>query len=165
MSKQPALPRVGEGKRGVDGHIGYLLRQAAAAQRLRMERALQDLAITPPQFTVLTMLHAYPALSNADLARLSQLTPPTVSVIVANLLKRDLLTRHAHAEHGRIQQLLLSESGQHVLQQCKIRVAALEASLLDGLGAEAETIIRRWLVQVAQPLNDEASALAGGGTA
>ncbi|MGL6602901.1 hypothetical protein ACSZN2_15115 [Aeromonas hydrophila] len=42
------LPAPGEGKRGEAGHLGYLLRQAAAAQRLRMERALADLPITAP---------------------------------------------------------------------------------------------------------------------
>lgn len=160
MPKRSTLPMVGEGKRGVDGHIGYLLRQAAAAQRLRMERALQDLAITPPQFTVLTLLQAYPALSNADLARLSQLSPPTVCVIVGNLLKRDLLIRQAHTQHGRILQLQLSESGQQVLQQCKIRVAHLEAALVQGLTENEDAAIRRWLVHVAQALDDGMSHLA-----
>ena len=68
------LPAPGEGKRGEAGHLGYLLRQAAA-QRLRMERALADLPITAPQFALLTMLDAYPGSSNAELARLTLLTP------------------------------------------------------------------------------------------
>lgn len=69
------LPAPGEGKRGEAGHLGYLLRQAAAAQRLRMEQALADLPITAPQFALLTMLDAYPGSSNAELARLTLLTP------------------------------------------------------------------------------------------
>ncbi|MGL6468642.1 hypothetical protein ACSZNP_15270 [Aeromonas hydrophila] len=69
----PCPPR--RGKRGEAGHLGYLLRQAAAAQRLRMERALADLPITAPQFALLTMLDAYPGSSNAELARLTLLTP------------------------------------------------------------------------------------------
>jgi hypothetical protein len=52
------VPAPGEGKRGVEGHLGYLLRQAAAAQRAKTERALADLGVTPPQFAVLTMLNA-----------------------------------------------------------------------------------------------------------
>ena len=38
-------------------------------------RALDDLGVTGPQFVVLTLVGAYPGLSNADLARLSHLTP------------------------------------------------------------------------------------------
>jgi hypothetical protein len=78
-------PPPGQGKRGEKGYLGYLLRQAQAAARLTLERALADLGITPPQFVVLTMLRAYPGLSGADLARLALLTPQTVGVIIRNL--------------------------------------------------------------------------------
>jgi hypothetical protein len=43
-------PPPGEGKRGEQGYLAYLLRQAQAAARLAMERALADLGVTPPQF-------------------------------------------------------------------------------------------------------------------
>ena len=71
-----------EGKRGETGYLGYLLRQAAGAYRLKMERALADLDVTPPQCAVLTMLAAYPGHSNADLARVAVLTPQTISLTV-----------------------------------------------------------------------------------
>ena len=59
--QNPALagvrpPPPGQGKRGEKGHLAYLLRQAQAATRLTLERALADLGVTPPQFAVLTML-------------------------------------------------------------------------------------------------------------
>ena len=82
-AESPALamtrpPPPGQGKRGEQGHLAYLLRQAQAATRLAMERALADLGVTPPQFVVLTMLRAYPGLSGADLARVAMLTPQTI---------------------------------------------------------------------------------------
>ena len=78
-------PPPGQGKRGEKGYLAYLLRQAQAATRLTLERALADLGVTPPQFAVLTMLKAYPGLSGADLARVALLTPQTVGVIIRNL--------------------------------------------------------------------------------
>lgn len=66
-----SIPQTGEGKRGENGRIGYLLRQAAGANRLRMDRALVDLQATSPQVSVLTMIAAHPGVSNADLARLT----------------------------------------------------------------------------------------------
>ena len=87
------LPQPGEGKRGEAGYLGYLLRQAAGAYRLRMERALADIGVTPPQFSVLTMLAAYPGHSNADLARIALLTPQTVSVIISNLERMGAVAR------------------------------------------------------------------------
>jgi DNA-binding MarR family transcriptional regulator len=146
---RPVVPAFGQGKRGEDGRVGYLLQQAAGAFRLRMARALADLDVTPPQFAVLTMLGAYPGLSNADLARLALLTPQTLSVIVANLLKTGAVERKAHAVHGRIQQIDLSETGRTLLAECRTRVHAVEAELETGLSPEDLRTVRRWLVNVA----------------
>ncbi len=144
-----SIPAPGEGKRGEDGYMGYLLRQAAGAHRLRLERALADLGVTQPQFAVLTMLAAYPGLSNADIARLALLTPQTVSVIVANLERAGSLVRKPHAVHGRIQHLDLSDSGTALLKTCRERVHALERELARDLSGEEERTVRRWLVAVA----------------
>lgn len=143
------IPEAGQGKRGEEGHLGYLLRQAGVAFRVRMDRALADLDVTPPQFAVLTMLAAYPGLSNADLARLSLLTPQTVSVIVNNLKRAGTVASHPHAVHGRIQQLDLTESGQNTLARCKQRVQAIETQMSADLSRDEAQIVRRWLVQVA----------------
>ncbi len=100
------IPAPGEGKRGASGHLAYLLRQANAAVRLKLERAFADTDITLPQFAVLTMMASYPPLSGADLARLTLLTPQTVNVIVRNLVqtRRDREARRrrswAHPQAG-----------------------------------------------------------------
>lgn len=146
---QAAVPVVGEGKRGEQGHIGYLLRQAGAAHRLRMERALADLAVTLPQFSVLTMLVAYPGASGADLARLSLLTPQTMSVIVSNLERNGAVSRRPHAVHGRIQHIEVTAAGRRLLAKCRARVKAVEENLLAGISRGDEQMIRRWLVKVA----------------
>jgi DNA-binding MarR family transcriptional regulator len=143
------LPAPGEGKRGEAGYLGYLLRQAAGAYRLRMERALADLEVTPPQFSVMTMLAAYPGHSNADLARLALLTPQTVSVIIANLERAGTVVRRAHEVHGRIQHIDLSPSGEALLAECRARAHAVEQELTGVLSAAQEQTIRRWLVRIA----------------
>lgn len=144
-----SVPAPGEGKRGEGGHLGYLLRQASVVFRARTERVLADLGVTHPQFSVLTMVAAYPGLSNADLARLSFLTPQTVSVIVANLKRAGALESQAHAIHGRIRHLRLTPAGAALLARCKARVSTLEDDLARGLSAAEETLIRRWLVGIA----------------
>src|SRR5216684_6689141 len=101
-------PPPGQGKRGEKGYLGYLLRQAQAATRLTLERALADLGVTPPQFAVLTMLKAYPGLSGADLARVALLTPQTVGVIIRNLERDGAIRKTPHPVHGRVQQWTLT---------------------------------------------------------
>ncbi len=152
----PVIPLPGQGKRGEEGYLGYLLRQASAAHRLRMERAMADVGVTLPQFLVLTMIRAYPGLSNADLARLTLLTPQTVSVIVANLERSGAITRRPHAVHGRIQHIDVTPEGSALLAACRKRSSGIERDLLEGFTADEEQVVRRWLVHVAL-LGDDTS--------
>jgi len=155
------LPAAGEGKRGEEGHLGYLLRQASGAYRLKLERAFADLGVTPPQFAVLTMIVAYPGISGAEIARLAVLTPQTVSVIVGNLLRAGWIERTAHEVHGRIQRLEATASGRKVLARCRARVVTIDRRLLEGIGAAEERTIRRWLVAVALAGEEPGSSRRG----
>ena len=142
-------PPPGFGKRGEKGHLGYLLRQAQAAARLTLERALADLRVTPPQFAVLTMLKAYPGLSGADVARVALLTPQTVGLIIRNLERGGAIRKIPHPVHGRVLQWTLTRRGETLLSKCRRRVDAVERRLTAGLGSKAEVTIRRWLAKIA----------------
>jgi DNA-binding MarR family transcriptional regulator len=159
-AQNPALagvrpPPPGRGKRGEQGHIAYLLRQAQAATRLTMERALADLGVTSPQFAVLTMLKAYPGLSGADLARVALLTPQTVGVIIRNLERDGAIRKTPHPVHGRLLQWTLTRRGGTLLDKCRRPVNALERRLLAGLGVKAQATVRRWLSSIAGDLQQE----------
>jgi DNA-binding MarR family transcriptional regulator len=148
-------PPPGRGKRGDKGYLGYLLRQAQAATRLTLERALADLGVTPPQFAVLTMLRAYPGLSGADLARVALLTPQTVGVIMRNLERSRALRKTPHPVHGRVLQWTLTRRGGTLLDKCGRHVQALERRLASGLSAKAQATVRRWLAKIAADLQHE----------
>jgi DNA-binding MarR family transcriptional regulator len=148
-------PPPGSGKRGEDGHIVYLLRQAQAATRLTMDRTLADLGVTPPQFAVLTMLNAYPGLSGADVARVALLTPQTVGVIIGNLERDGAIKKAPHPVHGRMLQWTPTRRGSDLLDKCRHRVTAVERRLVAGLSGKAEVTIRRWLSRIAQDLHQD----------
>ncbi|CAN7290858.1 MarR family transcriptional regulator [Bradyrhizobium sp. LjRoot220] len=142
-------PPPGEGKRGEFGHLAYLLRQAQAATRLTLERALAELGVTTPQFAVLTMLRAYPGLSGADLARVALLTPQTVGVIIRNLERDGAIRKTPHPIHGRVLQWTLTRRGKILLDKCRRHVQAVERRLAAGLSAAAQAAVRRWLARIA----------------
>jgi DNA-binding MarR family transcriptional regulator len=157
--ENPALagrrpPPPGQGKRGKDGYLGYLLRQAQAAARLTMERTLADLRVTPPQFVVLTMLKAYPGLSGADLARVSLLTPQTVGVIIRNLERAGSIKKQPHPVHGRVLMWTLTKSGLVLVGNCRRLVLALERRLAAGLTARTQLTVQRWLARIAADLSE-----------
>ncbi|WP_454628778.1 MarR family winged helix-turn-helix transcriptional regulator [Bradyrhizobium cenepequi] len=158
-AENPALatirpPPPGQGKRGEQGYLAYLLRQAQAATRLTMERALGTLGVTSPQFVVLTMLRAYPGLSGADLARVALLTPQTVGVIIRNLERDGAIRKTPHPVHGRILQWTLTRRGTTLLEECRRHAHAVDRRLAQGLDLKAELIVRRWLSKIATDLQD-----------
>ncbi len=150
--KPAAVPKAGEGKRGPEGHLGYLVRQASVAVRAAMEKALADIDITPPQFSVLTMIVSYPGVSGADLARLTFLTPQTINVIVRNLERMEAIKKAADADHGRILRLTATAKGQALLKQCRARVREVDDRLGALLGRDEEPVVRRWLSAVGEAL-------------
>jgi len=142
-------PPPGQGKRGEQGYLAYLLRQAQAATRLAMERALADLGVTSPQFVVLTMLKAYPGLSGADVARVAFLTPQTVGIIIRNLERDGAIRKTPHPVHGRVLQWTLTRRGATLLDKCRRHVNAVERRLVAGLSAKSQAMLRRWLARIA----------------
>lgn len=148
-------PPPGQGKRGEKGYLAYLLRQAHAATRLTMERALADIGVTPPQFVVLTMLRAYPGLSGADLARVALQTPQTIGVIIRNLERDRAIRKTPHPVHGRVLQWALTRRGDTLLDKCRRRAQALERRLMAGLSAKAQVTVRRWLSKIAAELQQD----------
>jgi len=153
----PAIlpPATGQGKRGEQGYLAYLLRQAQAATRLSMERTLASLGVTPPQFVVLTMLRAYPGLSGADLARVALQTPQTVGVIIRNLERDGAIAKTPHPVHGRALQWTLTPRGRRLLENCRRHALALERRLAAGLNAKSQAMVRRWLSKIATDLQED----------
>ncbi len=147
-------PPPGQGKRGEQGYLAYLLRQAQAASRLSMERALASLDVTTPQFVVLTMLRAYPGLSGADLARVALQTPQTVGVIIRNLERDGAIAKAPHPVHGRMLMWTLTRRGTRLLDNCRRRALAQERRLSAGLNAKSLAVVRRWLSKIATDLQE-----------
>jgi len=149
------VPSPGEGKRGENGYLAYLLRQAQAAARLALERALASTGLTHPQFVVLTMLKAYPGLSGADCARVALLTPQTVNVIIGNLERDGAIQRTPHPVHGRVLQWTLTRRGLALLAKARRHASALERRLAAGLSRRELATVRRWLARLAAELHQD----------
>jgi len=147
------LPGPGDAKRGAQGHISYLLRQAHGMVRHALDTALAEAGLTTPQFLVLNLLDAYPGVSGADLARIAQLTPQTVNLIVRKLERDRLIAREGHESHGRILRMGLTAAGRRRLQRCKRLADGVERRILRLLDADSERTLRRWLSELAVTLS------------
>ncbi len=144
------LTEAGEGYRGPDGHIGFLLRQAQTAVRGAIERAIQPLGVTPAQLSLLSVLVHEGAVSSADLAKLAMMTPQSAGGVVQNMEKAGWVAREKARTHGRIIWLKLTPEGRRIAAQAQKRVGEIEREMLRGLDTATETAMRRWLVECAR---------------
>jgi DNA-binding MarR family transcriptional regulator len=96
------------------------------------------------------MIRAYEAISGADVARLTMLTPQTISGIVRGLEMRGAIRKEPDPVHGRILRLIITDEGRDLNKRCRTLTARIEATLQSKMGASAEAAIRQWLVEVAK---------------
>lgn len=149
-----ATPSVGEGYRGVEGHSGYLLRQAWHAFRAAMDSALRAHGLSGAQYAVLSVLGRDPGLSGADLARVCNTTPQAMNGVLATLERDGLIERRPHPTHGRILQVSLTPEGERRLKKSTPAVRAVEGSLERGLDGDQLAAIKGWLVAAADRLDN-----------
>jgi DNA-binding MarR family transcriptional regulator len=142
-------PAVGQGYRGVEGHSGYLLRQAWHAFRTAMDGALRSEALSGAQYAVLSVLARDPGMSGADLARVCNTTPQAMTGVLATLERQGLTARRRHPTHGRILQVFLTGEGERRLARATPAVRAVERTLEDGLTPDEVTAVKKWLVAAA----------------
>lgn len=145
---------LGEGFRGPDGNVGFLLRQAQHALRGAIDRELRELDLTAPQFSLLGILHAEPGISGADAARDGMLTAQTTQELIVTLERRGLLERRPHARDARIRQVFLTADGEAAHAAAARRVRALEQRMVEGLAAADVRRLREWLVACAAALGE-----------
>lgn len=143
------LTEAGEGYRGPDGHIGFLLRQAQTAVRGAIERAIQPLGVTPAQLSLLSVLMHEGVVSSADLAKLAMMTAQSAGGVVQNMEKAGWVQREKARTHGRIIWLKLTAEGRRVAAQAQKRAGEIEREILRGIDGPTEAIIRAWLVECA----------------
>jgi DNA-binding MarR family transcriptional regulator len=143
---------IGEGFRGPDGRVGYLLRQAHQAFRAAAQAELGPLGLTLPQYSVLSVSDAEPGLSGAELARDSMLTPQTTNEIISLLVAAGLLERRPDARDKRLRRMFVTSAGRDLLSRARPAVGAAEQRMTSSLRAADLAALRGWLAECARNL-------------
>jgi DNA-binding MarR family transcriptional regulator len=152
MLSAMSVPPIGEGYRGVEGHSGYLLRQAWHAFRGALEMSLRAHDLTSPQYAVLSVLARDPGASGADLARACNTTPQAMNGVLTTLEREGLIERRPHPTHGRIRQATLTNEGQRRLDAAHPAVRALERTIEREFTPDDVATVKAWLVAAAHRL-------------
>ena len=123
-----------------------------------MDGVLAEHGLTMPQYAVLAQLAARPGISNADLARLSFVTPPTMIRIVTTLEELGLLSRIDRPTGGRARATQLSADGKRRVAAASASVDAVETVLWDAASDADRPAVIAWLTTAAEQLEADRAA-------
>lgn len=143
---------IGEGFRGPDGRVGYLLRQANQAFRAAAQVELTALGLTLPQYSVLSVADARPNLSGAELARESMLTPQTTNEIITLLAKAGLVEFRPDARDRRLRRVSVTDAGAGLVARARPVVHGVEERMTASLDDADLARLRLWLTHCARDL-------------
>jgi DNA-binding MarR family transcriptional regulator len=152
MLPRMTAPRIGERYRGVEGHSGYLLRQAWQSFHGAMDAALRAHGLTAAQYAALSVLARDPGMSGAELARACNTSAQAMNGVVVTMERGGLIRRAPHPTHGRILEVTLTDRGRATLDAATPAVRELEATIEAGLTGEQLAALKAWLVAAAQRL-------------
>jgi len=123
----------------------YMVKQLELAVRAQLDEVLRPEAITPTQYTALTVLERRADLSAAELARNAFVTDQSAAGMIAVLEERGLARRYPDLHDRRRRVLRLTGAGQALLDRVRADVAAVEVRMLSPLAPDEATAFRRYI--------------------
>jgi DNA-binding MarR family transcriptional regulator len=133
------------------------VKQLELAVRARLDEVLRPVALTPLQYTALTVLERRSGLTTAELARNSFVTDQAMADMVVALERRDFIVREGDPRDRRRRVIRLTGPGAEVLDRVRADVAALEERMVARLNPRDATRFREYVVTCHAALADRPS--------
>jgi len=110
-----------------------------------MATTAQELNLTLLQLAALAELNHNHALSTADLARLTFVTPQNMSLTISKLESGGFLLRKPHPTNARVKRLVFTPTGSKALRKAVARAVIIERQMFSGLSAKEKDSLRNQL--------------------
>ena len=92
-------------------------------------RSLEPLRVTPLQAGMLLFLHRHPEARLTDAAAALRVNPPTLSVVLTDLVRKRWVAKRRSVTDSRVVHLRLSRQGQALVRRIKDRVRDVKSDL------------------------------------
>ena len=136
----------------MEPRLSYVIGRLDRVLRRRLTAAVEPIGLTLPAYTALSVLRAQDGLSNAQLARLSLVTPQSMSEVLAQLVERGYVRRDAEPGHGRVIRIELTSAGSRALERGDRAVDEVEREMLGDLDADDVARLRDALLPCGRAL-------------
>ena len=145
--------RVGTGSTDfvIEESLGYLINRVARQMAHQLSEAIRPDGVGIGQWAILLFLWARDGMSQAELARMVAIEPPTMVRTIDRMVRDGLVTRVADPSDGRVTRIHLTDRGRSLREVLVPKAVAVnEANIARLTPAEAATL-RRSLTKLLDP--------------
>ena len=100
------------------------------------------------QSKILFVLHREKSISQKELAKWLNVTPPSITSMIKKMEKEGYIARKVDEKDQRVMRLTLTEKGESVIDYVIRTSEELEKKVFKGMSAEEKMLFRRLLLQI-----------------
>ena len=125
--------------------LGYLLYRVQLVLQPAVSAALRPLGITLPEMVCLKLLATYPGLSNAELARMTNVSPQAMNTVLRSLQDMGAVTRPESVASGRALPAQLTKQGKVLVKRAQAATKTAEDAVVAELTSDKVRELKRLL--------------------
>jgi DNA-binding MarR family transcriptional regulator len=135
----------------VEESLGYLVNRLARLMAQQLAQELRPMGIGIGQWAVLIFLWERDGLSQAELARVVAIEPPTMVRTLDRMVRDGLVTRERDVGDARISRILLTDRGRSLRDELVPKAVAVNTANLERLTESEGRTLRRLLAKLLDP--------------
>ena len=135
-------------KQGFDDLLGYNIIEIARKVNVLMNKKLEFLDITFPQYRIISRLWLKGELTQKELHEYLSITPATLTPMIKLLEKKNLIKRKVDMEDARSKKITLTDRGIEVREKAFGVIMDFEEDKLQTMGPEETQLLIKWLKSV-----------------
>lgn len=147
---QPSVPS--------DHSVGMVLRRAEQSLMRAKSAAIKPSGLTLSHYVTLAALESRPGITAAALARACLVTPQAMTVALAAMDERGLITRFPHPRHPTVVEVHPTDVGRDALRAAREGAEPVEQRVRDEFSAQELGSLRSMLVRLADAVEQPGTA-------
>jgi MarR family transcriptional regulator, organic hydroperoxide resistance regulator len=132
-----------------------LMKRILMSFRARLDEELRPRGVTTAQLQILHAIRSSPGSSGAQLARVCQMTPQSMQVLIQKTEKDGWMERRKDRENDRVLVASLTKAGERLMRDAEAVVGRIEKQLWVGVSAVEVAVLVRVLERCLGNIEDE----------
>ncbi|MBU3839939.1 MAG: MarR family transcriptional regulator [Candidatus Ruminococcus intestinipullorum] len=121
----------------------------------RIQQLFGKYDLNKSQAGILLILHHGEALSQKEMAKRLNVTPPSITSAIQKMEKSGYITRRLDEKDQRVMRLHLTDKGEECIQGLQEVTKKMDQILFRGMNMEEKLLLRRLMMQMIENLQNE----------